>query len=177
MYLYITISASNFIVLQFLIITFMLLWANLASANICNKPEKWLKHWHMGTHLRVLSESFPMNTNITGFRCFSKTLHPYASDESSLSIARVNFLKTVQCFVVCSSFILLKYVLEQNLRTIIGPALLAEWSKAMPMTLCWMPPLSRFESQPGHVRKLPVTFDWSMVFARHSQFPLTLKTG
>ena len=24
----------------------------------------------MGTHLKVLSESFPMNTNITGFRCF-----------------------------------------------------------------------------------------------------------
>ena len=26
----------------------------------------------MGTHLRVLSESSPMNTNITGFRWFSK---------------------------------------------------------------------------------------------------------
>ena len=26
----------------------------------------------MGTHLRVLSESYPMNTNIVGFRCFSK---------------------------------------------------------------------------------------------------------
>ena len=25
----------------------------------------------MGTHLRVLSESFPMNTNMTGFRSFS----------------------------------------------------------------------------------------------------------
>ena len=26
----------------------------------------------MGTHLRVLSESFPMNTNMTGFRWFLK---------------------------------------------------------------------------------------------------------
>ena len=26
----------------------------------------------MGTHLRVLSESYPMNTNMTGFRWFSK---------------------------------------------------------------------------------------------------------
>ena len=26
----------------------------------------------MGTHLRVLSESFPMSTNMTGFRLFSK---------------------------------------------------------------------------------------------------------
>ena len=26
----------------------------------------------MGIHLRVLSESYPMNSNITGFRWFSK---------------------------------------------------------------------------------------------------------
>ena len=26
----------------------------------------------MGTHLRVLSESYPMNTNMTGFGCFYK---------------------------------------------------------------------------------------------------------
>ena len=43
----------------------------------------------MGTHLRVLSESFPMNTNITWFRWFSKMLHPCALGESSLSIGRV----------------------------------------------------------------------------------------
>ena len=29
---------------------------------------KWLKPWLMGTHLKVLSESYPMNTNMTGFR-------------------------------------------------------------------------------------------------------------
>ena len=28
----------------------------------------------MGTHMKVLSESFPMNTNMTGFRCFPKNL-------------------------------------------------------------------------------------------------------
>ena len=28
----------------------------------------------MGTHLRVLSKSYPMNTNITGFRCFFKKI-------------------------------------------------------------------------------------------------------
>ena len=26
----------------------------------------------MGTHLRVLSKGYLMNTNMTGFRCFSK---------------------------------------------------------------------------------------------------------
>ena len=42
----------------------MLLVANLANTKWCRKPEKWLKPWHMGTHLRVLmiSESFPMNS-------------------------------------------------------------------------------------------------------------------
>ena len=34
--------------------------------------KKWLKPWHMGTHLSVLSESYQMNTNKTGFRLFSK---------------------------------------------------------------------------------------------------------
>ena len=35
-------------------------------------PEKWLKPWQMGTHLRVLSKSVLMDTNKTGFRWFSK---------------------------------------------------------------------------------------------------------
>ena len=35
-------------------------------------PEEWLKPWHMGTHMKVLSVSYPMNTNMTGFRWFSK---------------------------------------------------------------------------------------------------------
>ena len=29
---------------------------------------------HMSTHLRELSESYPMNTNMTVFRCFFKNL-------------------------------------------------------------------------------------------------------
>ena len=46
--------------------------ANLANAKWFKRLEKLLKPWHMGTHFRVLSESFPMNTNMTGFRWFSK---------------------------------------------------------------------------------------------------------
>ena len=37
-------------------------------------PEKWLKPWHMGTGLKVLSESYTMNAHMTGFKWFSKTL-------------------------------------------------------------------------------------------------------
>ena len=39
-------------------------------------PEKLLKPWHMGVHPKVLSESFLMNTNMPGFRCFSKDFAP-----------------------------------------------------------------------------------------------------
>ena len=48
----------------------------------------------MGTHNRVLSNSFPMNTNMTGFRYFHKYLRPSALEESSLSIGRVKGLTT-----------------------------------------------------------------------------------
>ena len=34
----------------------------------CKKNEKSLKTWHMGTHLRELSESYPMDTNVIGSR-------------------------------------------------------------------------------------------------------------
>ena len=50
----------------------MLLVANLANKNDEKYREKLLKPWQMGTHLIVLSESFPMSTNITGFRWFLK---------------------------------------------------------------------------------------------------------
>ena len=43
----------------------------------------------MGTHLRVLNESFQMNTNMTGFRWFSSIFVSCALDESSLTIQRV----------------------------------------------------------------------------------------
>ena len=45
----------------------------------------------MGTHLREISGSYPKNTNITGFRWFSKLFASLcAFDKSSLSIGNVN---------------------------------------------------------------------------------------
>ena len=40
--------------------------------NNAENPEKMteIKHWHVGTHERALS--YHMNTNMTGFRWFSK---------------------------------------------------------------------------------------------------------
>ena len=47
----------------------------------------------MGTHLIVLSWSDLMNTNKTGFRCFSKIfVSVCALDKSSLRIERVKLL-------------------------------------------------------------------------------------
>ena len=67
----------------------MLLLANLANTKWCKNPKKWLKPWHMGTHLRVFSESYQINTNMTGFRWFSKYC---ALEESSLHIGGVKIL-------------------------------------------------------------------------------------
>ena len=44
----------------------------LANTKWCKTPEKLLKPRHMGTHMRVLSESFLTNTNTTGLRWFTK---------------------------------------------------------------------------------------------------------
>ena len=46
----------------------ILLLANLATTKWCTKPEKWLKPWHRGTYLRVLSKSYPISTNMTGLK-------------------------------------------------------------------------------------------------------------
>ena len=59
----------------------IVLWTKVVSpleglTILCKNPED---DWHMGTHMRVLGESYPMNTNM---RWFSK-------NESGLSIGRV----------------------------------------------------------------------------------------
>ena len=53
----------------------MLLVTNLANTKWCRKPKKWQKPWHMGTYLRVLWKSYPMNTNMAGFRWFSNLFY------------------------------------------------------------------------------------------------------
>ena len=47
---------------------------------------------------------------------------------------------------------------------------MAEWSKAPSLTACCLSPLPRLESRPGHVRKLPVTWCWAVVFTGYSGF-------
>ena len=52
----------------------------------------------------------------------------------------------------------------------IGLALTTVWSKAPPPTARCLSPLPGFESQPGHVRNLPVTWGYAVVFAEYSGF-------
>ena len=66
-----------------------------------------------GTHLGVLSESFLMNTNMTGFRWVSKILRPCALDESSLSIGRVK--------TYAGGGLFCKYKMMQNLEKRLKP--------------------------------------------------------
>ena len=53
-------------------LTIMLVVANLVNTKWCIKPYKWLKLWQMGTHLKELIESYPVDTNKTRFTWFSK---------------------------------------------------------------------------------------------------------
>ena len=46
--------------------------ANLANTKWCKNRKKCLKLWHIGTHLRVLTGSYSINTDMTGFRWLSK---------------------------------------------------------------------------------------------------------
>ena len=62
-------------------LTLILLVANLTNIKWCKKSGKCLKPCHMGTHVRILNEKFPMNTNTIGFRFLI-----------SLSIGRVKTL-------------------------------------------------------------------------------------
>ena len=55
----------------------------------------------MGTHLRVLSKSYPMNTNMTGFRWFSKIF-------SSLCLMDENILGRVIILVLWAVSIFLQ---------------------------------------------------------------------
>ena len=52
----------------------MLLMSDLVITKLCKNLITLLKAWHMGTHLILLSESYPMNTNMTGFASFSVPL-------------------------------------------------------------------------------------------------------
>ena len=52
------------------LLSLMLMAANFANRKLYKKPETLLEPLHMGslgTHLRVLGESYPMNTNMTEF--------------------------------------------------------------------------------------------------------------
>ena len=63
--------------------------ANLAIQNDVKTPLKRPKPLQIGTHLRVLGESFPMNTNMTRFIYIQKYMPSYTLDNSSLNIKRV----------------------------------------------------------------------------------------
>ena len=86
-------------------LTLVLLAAN---TKWCEKAEKWLKPWHLGTHLRVLRQrAIKWTPTWQGLGGFQKSLHMYALGESSLSIERVKYYAgdTGQGFIVLKSLI------------------------------------------------------------------------
>ena len=90
------------------------------------KTGKWLKPWHLCTRPRILSESYPMNTNMTGFRWLQKYLHP-----CYLNIGRVNLLTGNLYKLVPSCF---TYDLLSNICSFLLPALKCDIPFTVPNT-------------------------------------------
>ena len=67
-------TRANYNPIQVAVLTIMLVVvANLANTKLYKKTEILLKTLaHTYTHLRVLGEIYPMNTNMAGFKWFSK---------------------------------------------------------------------------------------------------------
>ena len=81
-----------------------------------------------------------MNTNMTGFRFFQKSLHPCALDESSLSIGRVYmFLEQTQALynVYCKYHSIEIYI---NLHLLMQEALLDETGETDKIASQWKEP-------------------------------------
>ena len=76
-------------------LTLMLLVANFPNTK---KSEKWLKPRHMGTYLRVHSESYPMNTTMTGLRWFSKIFAFLSLVTSALELKPLSTINLILIF-------------------------------------------------------------------------------
>ena len=56
----------------------------------------------MGAHLRVVSESYPMNTNMTGFRCFSKIVSSLCLQLAKIASALEGLVFAFSVLAICS---------------------------------------------------------------------------
>ena len=59
-----------------------------------NRCTLWSKQHNLNA--KYSAKSYPMNTNMTGFGWFTKSFASFASNESSLSIGRVNFRQLLE---------------------------------------------------------------------------------
>ena len=73
-------------------LTLIMVVANLA---ITKRKKNFKKYWHMGTYLRVLSESFPMNINMTGLKWFSNIFFLVLWTKIDLALEGLNTFLTV----------------------------------------------------------------------------------
>ena len=80
----------------------------------------------MGTHLRVLSENYPIDTNMAGFGVdgFQKCLRYSALDVSSLSIGMLNRVANTHLRVLSDS-----YVMNTNMMVFKSICVLGLWTK------------------------------------------------
>ena len=80
------------------------------------------------------------------------------------SLPGISIITIFVIIIISSSSIIIIIII------IIIYALTAVWSKAPPLIARCLSPLPWFESQPGHVGKLPVTWGQAVVFVGYSGF-------
>ena len=103
-----------------------LIWPKQNDAK--NQKKEWLKPWHLGTHLRVLNEGYPMSTNMTGFKnCCILVLwmkvtsaleglsYPWFSSSTSYKVASQEYFGNIKkCYAHFRSVRLYKYTMRST---------------------------------------------------------------
>ena len=89
-----------FIFLFILTILLVVANANLDKTKLFEKVGKCLKPWYIGAHLIVLGKSFPIDTNMTGFRYLSILFAALLIPLKLLLMLRF-FLAMYVCMFVC----------------------------------------------------------------------------
>ena len=114
----------------------MLLLDKLANTKWCKTPDKALKPWHVGTHLRVLCEGSPMSTNMTGFIWFSKNFCVFVN-RMKVALALEGFIKGFKVSSFNSSNAKATYVLSTRMQRFLKNTLtLPRWYSLD--SSCWV---------------------------------------
>ena len=124
----------------------------------------------MGTNLRVLDESFQMNTKMTGFRWFSKIFEFLCSDESSLSIGRVKKSMPWARFLQCRGTVSTSYSYGEG---VVASAKSRDPSLLMRRSAAWTRTFNRLSKskslKPSWNENIDACYNWQPIKSSESK--------